>query len=80
MKVEILSYGDKDHKPEGKVTEIIGHIQDPGTDILSVVYAYDLPNEFPEKVMRQAERVPDKVQESDPGRQNGSARHTDGDD
>lgn len=65
VKVEILSYGDKDHKPEGKVTEIIGHIQDPGTDILSVVYAYDLPNEFPEKVMRQAERVPDKVQESD---------------
>lgn len=65
VKVQLLSYGDKDHKPEGKVIEIIGHIKEPGTDILSVVCAYDLPNEFPEKVLRQAERVPEKVQEAD---------------
>ena len=37
--VEITSYGKKGKKPEGKVVEIIGHIDDPGTDILSIVKA-----------------------------------------
>ena len=45
--------------------EILGHISDPGTDILSIVKGYDLPVEFPEKVMRQAERVPDRISEAD---------------
>lgn len=44
--VEITSYGKKGKKPEGKVVEIIGHIDDPGTDILSIVKAYDLPVDF----------------------------------
>lgn len=63
--VELTSYGGKGRKPEGKVKEIIGHINDPGTDILSIVYEYELPNEFPEKVMNQAERVQDRVSEAD---------------
>ena len=63
--VELTSYGDEKHKPEGRVKEIIGHINDPGTDILSVVYQYELPNEFPEKVMRQAEKTPQEVQPAD---------------
>ncbi len=63
--VELTSYGEKGKNPEGKVKEIIGHVNDPGTDILSVVYEYELPNEFPEKVMRQAERTPDEVSEAD---------------
>ena len=63
--VELTSYGDEKHKPEGRVKEIIGHINDPGTDILSVVYQYELPNEFPEKVMRQAEKTPQEVSPAD---------------
>ncbi len=63
--VELLSYGDKNKNPEGRIREIIGHRDDPGTDILSVVYAYDLPTDFPEKVMNQAMRVPDQVSEAD---------------
>lgn len=63
--VELLSYGDRDKNPEGRIREIIGHRDDPGTDILSVVYAYDLPTEFPEKVMNQALRTPDTVSEAD---------------
>lgn len=39
----------KGQKPEGKVVEIIGHIDDPGTDILSIVKAYDLPVDFQRK-------------------------------
>ncbi|MEG0792573.1 MAG: ribonuclease R [Lachnospiraceae bacterium] len=55
--VEITSYGNADKKPEGKVIEIIGHINDPGTDIMSIVKGYDLPVEFGVKVLNQAERV-----------------------
>lgn len=63
--VEITNYGSKDKKPEGKVVEILGHINDPGTDILSIVRAYDLPVEFSEKIMNQAERVSNEVSAAD---------------
>ena len=62
---EITSYGSNKKKPEGRITKIIGHISDPGTDVLSIVYAKDLPFEFPEKVLNQAERVKDEVSEAD---------------
>ena len=52
--VKITDYGGKDRKPEGRVEEILGHSNDPGTDILSIVKGYDLPMEFPESVLRQA--------------------------
>ena len=55
----------KRKNPEGKVVEILGHITDPGTDVLSIVKGYDLPTEFPEKVMNQAERVPEPISEAD---------------
>lgn len=55
--VALTDYGSKDKKPQGKVVEIIGHINDPGTDILSIVRGYDLPMEFPESVLKQAEQV-----------------------
>lgn len=59
--VELTSYGGPGKKPEGKVTKIIGHINDPGADILSVVYGHELPLEFPERVLHQAERVAQEV-------------------
>lgn len=63
--VEITDYGSDEKSPEGKVKEIIGHVNDPGTDVLSVVYAYDLPLEFSEKVLNQAERVGCEVTAAD---------------
>lgn len=63
--VEIMDYGKKGKKPEGKVVEIIGHINDPGTDILSLIKAYDLPMEFPVRVLNQAERVAKEVSSAD---------------
>ena len=63
--VELTSYGDDRHKPEGRVAEILGHINDPGVDIMSVVRRFELPVEFGEKVMKQTDRVPDHVQETD---------------
>ena len=63
--VEVTSYGKKDRKPEGKVVEILGHINDPGGDILSLVRAYGLPVEFDEKVLKQVENVAKPVSEAD---------------
>ena len=63
--VELTSYGQEHAKPEGKIVEIIGHVNDPGADILSIVKDYDLPTEFPEKVLNQAVRVGKEVSEAD---------------
>ena len=63
--VELTSYGEKGRSPEGRIVEIIGHVNDPGTDIMSIVKGYDLPVEFPEKVLNQAERVSKPVSEAD---------------
>ena len=63
--VELTSYGGENMKPEGTVVEIIGHINDPGTDILSVVMDEGIPTEFSEKVLNQAARVSKEVSEAD---------------
>lgn len=69
--VEIEHYGSsgeaggQEKNPEGRVVEILGHINDPGTDILSIVRAYDLPVDFSEKVLKQAERAAKPVSEAD---------------
>ncbi len=59
--VRITDFGGERHNPEGIITEIIGHVNDPGTDILSIIKAYSLPEEFPKEVMRQAALMPDMV-------------------
>lgn len=59
--VKITDFGSEKHKPEGRVTEIIGHVNDPGTDILSIVRAYGLPEAFPKEVMEEIEDIPDHV-------------------
>ena len=64
--VEITDYGKRSvRKPEGRIVEIIGHINDPGVDILSIVRAYDLPVEFNEKILRQVQNVAKPVSEAD---------------
>lgn len=63
--VELTDYGTKGRKPEGKIKEIIGHINDPGTDILSIVRAYDIPTEYPADVMKQVEHIGDSVDEKE---------------
>ncbi|MCI9148370.1 MAG: ribonuclease R [Hungatella sp.] len=60
---KITDYGGERKKPEGIITEIIGHVNDPGTDIVSIIKAYDLPEEFPQEVMRQAALMPGEVDE-----------------
>ena len=63
--VEITDYGSDKRSPEGKVAEILGHVNDPGVDILSIVRGYELPMEFSVKIMNQVERVSQEVSQAD---------------
>ena len=63
--VRITDFGDDRKKPEGVITEILGHVNDPGVDILSIIKAYGLPEGFPDEVMVQVAGIPDEVEEEE---------------
>ena len=63
--VRITDFGDDRKKPEGVITEILGHVNDPGVDILSIIKAYGLPEGFPDEVMVQVAGIPDEVDEEE---------------
>ena len=65
--VEITLYPDGEfpRSMQGIVKSIIGHKNDPGIDILTIVYKHGIQIEFPDEVMVQANEVPDKVTEKD---------------
>ncbi len=63
--VKITKYPQGNKSAEGVVTEILGHVNDPGVDILSIIRAYNIPMEFPKDVMKSLETQPDEVLESD---------------
>ena len=59
--VGITDYGSDGKKPEGFIKEIIGHVNDPGTDIVSIVKSMHIPMDFPDDVKKQLESIPDEV-------------------
>jgi ribonuclease R len=64
VKAEIINYLGED-TVEAKIIEILGHKNDPGIDILSVVYKYGMATIFPEDVIEQANSIPDEITEAD---------------
>lgn len=62
---EIIEYGEDRRNPEGKIIEILGHVNDPGVDILSVIRRYELAVEFPETVYGEIEQIGNEVAEKD---------------
>lgn len=63
--VEITDFGDDNRGPEGKIIEILGHINDPGVDILSVIRRYELDVDFPEEVYQEIKDLETEVKEED---------------
>ena len=61
----LLSYGGEDRLPEGEVIEILGHKDDPGVDILSVIRQYDVPVSFSKDALREAKKVSVPVKKRD---------------
>lgn len=62
---ELTDYGNEGRNPEGRIVEILGHINDPGVDILSIVKGFDLPLEFDQKLLQQAKRAGTQVSQAD---------------
>ena len=60
---EIIKWPEQRRNAEGKITEIIGDSDDPGTDILSIIRSFDLKEEFPEDVILQTESFGNTVTE-----------------
>lgn len=63
--VHLTKFPEGTMSAEGEIVEILGHKNDPGMDILSIIYKYDLTIDFPEKVMSQVENVPDEIYASE---------------
>ena len=55
--VEITVWPFEDRKPEGKVVEILGQKGERGVEIDSIIREHGLPEEFPKKVLQEAEHV-----------------------
>src|SRR5699024_4116718 len=45
--------------------KVIGNVNDPGMDILEIVYQHNIPTEFPEEVLEQISKIPDYVTEEE---------------
>ena len=59
--VKLLSYGTERTKPEGEITEILGNVNDPATDVTSILKAYDIEEKFPKAVLKEAKAIPKEV-------------------
>ncbi|EGQ3485103.1 ribonuclease R [Staphylococcus pseudintermedius] len=60
--VQITQYSDGTNSPEGQISAILGHKNDPGVDILSIIYQHGIEIEFPDDVLKEAENVPETIQ------------------
>ncbi|MDP4084029.1 MAG: ribonuclease R [Bacillota bacterium] len=63
--VKLTTYPEGRKSAEGEVIQILGHKNDPGVDILSVIHKHGLPLAFPDEVLKQAVDTPDTIDESE---------------
>jgi len=63
--VEIVRWSEKRRNPEGRIIEVLGHKDDVGTDIVSIIRQFNLPEEFPEEVIKAARKIPQAIPEEE---------------
>lgn len=61
----ITKYPEGRKSAEGEITQILGHKNDPGIDIISIIYKHGITIDFPEEVLEQAERTPETIHEDE---------------
>ena len=58
VQIEIMQFPKLKHqKPEGRVLHVLGSAKSDGVDMLALIYKYQLPNEFPENVLKEADSL-----------------------
>jgi ribonuclease R len=65
VSVVIIEQPSRHKQPLGRVAEILGEIDDPGMEIEIAVRKFDVPVDFSEAALRQAEKLPDAVRAAD---------------
>ncbi|NLB41505.1 MAG: RNB domain-containing ribonuclease, partial [Clostridiales bacterium] len=63
--VEVIKWPSQRRNPEGKVIEVLGHKDDVGTDIVSIIRQFELPEAFPEEVIQAAKDIPQIISEKE---------------
>ncbi|MGM8365886.1 ribonuclease R [Virgibacillus sp. W0181] len=63
--VHITKYPEGRKSAEGEVIHILGHKNDPGIDIVSIIYKHGIKLDFPEEVMDQAAKVPETIKDEE---------------
>ncbi|MGT2784429.1 ribonuclease R [Streptococcus merionis] len=66
IKVDIVKYPTRHHDFfVAELREVVGHVDDPGIDVLEILESMDIASEFPEVVLAEAAAIPDKPTEED---------------
>ncbi|GEL76598.1 ribonuclease R [Tenuibacillus multivorans] len=63
--VQITEYPDGRKSAEGEVTEILGHKNDPGIDILSIIHKHGIKATFDEETLQHANEVPETISDEE---------------
>lgn len=63
--VQITKFPQGNKSAEGKIIEILGYEDQAGVDMLSLIKEYDLPYEFPDTVIKEAEAIKQEVAKKD---------------
>ena len=63
--VKIIKYPENGKNAEGEIIEVLGNINEAGVDMLSLIKEYNLPYEFPEKVLEEARTIEESVSQEE---------------
>lgn len=63
--VHITKYPEGRNSAEGEIVFILGHKNDPGIDIISIIHKHGIKIDFPEEVLDQAANAPEEISEEE---------------
>lgn len=63
--VHITKYAEKGKNAEGNIIEVLGNVNEAGVDMLSLIKEYNLPYEFPTKVIEEAKQIKEEINKKD---------------
>lgn len=63
--VHITKYPEKGKNAEGSIIEVLGNVNEAGVDMLSLIKEYNLPYEFPTKVIEEAKQIKEEISKKD---------------
>ena len=63
--VELTKYPSGDRNAQGKIISVLGRKGEPGVDMLTVLAKYNLPKEFPQKVLDYVDNIPAGISQAE---------------